>query len=533
MMQKIQRFGSAMFTPVLLFAFAGIMVGLTSLLKNQDIVGSIANPDGLWYQICYLIEQGAWTCFNQLPLLFVIGLPIALAKKAHARACLEALVTYLTFNYFVNAILFMWGPKFGVDFTAEVGGLSGLTTIAGIKTLDTGMIGSIVIASIVVYLHNKFFDTELPEFLGIFRGSSLVVMIAFFVMIPVALLTSWVWPMIQGVINSMQGFLSSSGTFGVWIYTLLERLLIPTGLHHFVYTPFIFGPAVVEGGIATYWPLHLSEFATTAQSLKEMFPQGGFALHGLSKVFGSIGIGLAFVATAKPEKKKVVAGLVIPAVLTAVVAGITEPLEFTFLFVAPALFVVHALLAATLSAVAFTFGVVGNFGSGLIEWLSLNWIPLGKYHGSIYLLQVGIGLAFTAIYFFTFRYLILKFNFKTPGREDDTEEAKLYTKEDFKAKNQTDASDNVAVSKESKASKVLELLGGKNNIVDVTNCATRLRLSVIDETIIAPDNKFRELGVHGLSRNGKAIQVIIGLSVPQFREEFEKVMEESEVATTK
>ncbi|MGL5380103.1 alpha-glucoside-specific PTS transporter subunit IIBC [Clostridium sp.] len=526
MMQKIQRFGSAMFTPVLLFAFAGIMVGLATVCKNQEIVGSIANPDGLWYQMWYVIEEGAWMCFRQLPLLFVIGLPIALAKKAQARACLESLATYLTFNYFISAILSQWGPTFGVDFAAEVGGTSGLTMIAGIKTLDTGMVGSILIASIVVYVHNKYFDKRLPDFLGVFQGSSLVVMISFFIMLPVAFLTSWIWPMVQGMIGSVQSFLIASGNVGVWLYTFLERILIPTGLHHFIYSPFTFDQAVVEGGINVYWATHLSDFATSTQSLKEMFPQGGFALHGLSKVFGCIGMGLAFIATAKPEKKKVVTGLVVPAVLTAVLVGITEPLEFTFLFIAPPLFAVHAVLAATLSAVSYAFGVVGNFGSGLIDWAALNWIPLFKYHWPTYLTQIGIGLTFTGIYFVTFRYLILKFDFKTPGREDGDEEAKLYTKADYKAKQQ---GGNVASL--SKAEQTLELLGGASNIIDVTNCATRLRLNVVDETLIASDAKFREIGAHGVSRNKKAIQVIIGLSVPQFREEFEKVLDAKKALT--
>lgn len=517
-MQKIQRFGGAMFTPVLLFAFSGIMVGLAILFKNPEIMGSIAAEGSTWVQVWTLLEEGAWTVFRQLPLLFVIGLPIGLAKKQQARACMEALVVYLIFNYFLNAILTMWGPTFGVDFLQEVGGGSGLTLIAGIKTLDTGMVGSILIAGIVVYLHDKFFDVKLPEFLGTFKGSSFVVMIAFFVMIPVAFLMAFIWPKIQGIIASMQGFLTSSGVIGVWVYTFLERFLIPTGLHHFIYSPFIFDSAVVNGGINVYWATHLGEFATSAQSLKEMFPEGGFALHGLSKVFGSLGIALALYFTAKPSKKKLVAGLLIPATLTAVVAGITEPLEFTFLFIAPALFLVHSLLAATLSAVSYAFGVVGNFGSGLIEWAALNWIPLFKYHADTYIVQIVIGLIFTGIYFFVFRFLILKFNFKTPGREDDNEETKLYTKADYKNKKAGE------VNESNKAAVFLKALGGSENIVDVTNCATRLRISVKDPEKVQDQSVFKAAGAHGLVKKGKAIQIIVGLSVPSVREEFEGLL---------
>ncbi|MDZ5672416.1 MULTISPECIES: PTS maltose transporter subunit IIBC [Bacillus] len=526
MMQKIQRFGSAMFVPVLLFAFAGIIVGISTLFKNKTLMGSLADPDGFWYQCWYIIEQGGWTVFNQMPLLFAIGIPVALAKKAQARACLEALTVYLTFNYFVSSILTVWGGAFGVDMNQEVGGTSGLTMIAGIKTLDTNIIGAIFISSIVVFLHNRYFDKKLPDFLGIFQGSTYIVMISFFIMIPIALAVSYIWPMVQSGIGSLQSFLVASGAVGVWIYTFLERILIPTGLHHFIYTPFIYGPAVAEGGIVTYWAQHLGEYSQSAKPLKELFPQGGFALHGNSKIFGIPGIALAFYVTAKKEKKKLVAGLLIPVTLTAIVAGITEPIEFTFLFISPFLFAVHAVLAATMSTVMYMAGVVGNMGGGLIEAVTLNWIPLFGSHGMTYVYQILIGLSFTAIYFFVFRFLILKFNIATPGREkDEQQETKLYSKKEYRErKNKDETAASAAETADDTAFLYIEALGGKDNVTEVTNCATRLRVSVKDETKVEPDSVFRALGAHGIVRNGKAFQVIIGLSVPQMRERVEKIL---------
>ena len=203
MMQKIQRFGGAMFTPVLLFAFAGIAAGISTLCMNEQILGSLASPGGLWYQIWNIINQGSWTVFRNMPLVFVIGLPVGLAKKQNARACLEALVIYLTFNYFVNTILTQWGPTFGVDFTQEAVSGSGLALVAGIKTLDMGMMGAILVAAIVVWIHNRFFDTKLPEFLGIFKGSTFVYIIGFFVMIPVAFLAVIIWPQVQHGIGAL------------------------------------------------------------------------------------------------------------------------------------------------------------------------------------------------------------------------------------------------------------------------------------------------------------------------------------------
>lgn len=418
MLSQIQRFGGAMFTPVLLFPFAGIVVGIAIMLRNPMFVGeALTAPDSLFAQIVHIIEEGGWTVFRNMPLIFAVGLPIGLAKQAQGRACLAVLVSFLTWNYFINAMGMTWGHFFGVDFSAEPTAGSGLTMIAGIKTLDTSIIGAIVISGLVTALHNRYFDKPLPVFLGIFQGSSFVVIVAFLAMIPCAWLTLLGWPKVQLGIESLQAFLRSAGALGVWVYIFLERILIPTGLHHFVYGPFIFGPAVVEGGLQVYWAEHLQAFSQSTEPLKTLFPEGGFALHGNSKVFGSVGIALALYFTAAPENRVKVAGLLIPATLTAMLVGITEPLEFTFLFISPLLFAVHAVLAATMATVMYICGVVGNFGGGLLnQFLPQNWIPMFHHHASMMFIQIGIGLCFTALYFVVFRTLILRLNLKTPGR---------------------------------------------------------------------------------------------------------------------
>lgn len=325
MLSQIQRFGGAMFTPVLLFPFAGIVVGIAIMLRNPMFVGeALTAPDSLFAQIVHIIEEGGWTVFRNMPLIFAVGLPIGLAKQAQGRACLAVLVSFLTWNYFINAMGMTWGHFFGVDFSAEPTAGSGLTMIAGIKTLDTSIIGAIVISGLVTALHNRYFDKPLPVFLGIFQGSSFVVIVAFLAMIPCAWLTLLGWPKVQLGIESLQAFLRSAGALGVWVYIFLERILIPTGLHHFVYGPFIFGPAVVEGGLQVYWAEHLQAFSQSTEPLKTLFPEGGFALHGNSKVFGSVGIALALYFTAAPENRVKVAGLLIPATLTAMLVGIAQ-----------------------------------------------------------------------------------------------------------------------------------------------------------------------------------------------------------------
>ncbi len=525
MVKKIQRFGGAMFTPTLLFAFAGIMVGFCIVFQNQAIMGSLAAPTSLWYQFWGVISSGAWMVFMQLPLLFAVALPIALAKKQQGRACMEAVATYLTYNYFVGSMLSYWGDSFGVNYAADITTGSGLTMIAGIKTLDTGMLGALLISGIVIWIHNRYFDAELPDVIGIFKGSSLVVAIGFFIMLPVALVTCLLWPHVQGAMRGMQVFFINSGNIGIWCYAFLQKILIPTGLHHFIYAPFCYDNVIVQGGTSVYWATHIPEFQTSAQTLKEMYPIG-FSLSGLSKVFGSLGIFGAFYVTAKPEKRKKVLGLMIPVTLTAVLTGITEPLEFTFLFIAPALFVVHAFLDACLQTTAFALGVVGDFGGGIINWVALNWLPLGMYHYKTYITQVVVGIIFSVIWFVVFTFLIKKMNLKTPGREEDNEEMKLYTKNEYleKKEEHKQGNDKNRSKASIQAEQFMKLVGGKENVLDVTNCATRLRITLKDDSKLAKEAAFKDTGAYGLVHNGTAVQIIVGLSVPHVRDEFEQLL---------
>ncbi len=363
--------------------------------------------------------------------------------------------------------------------------------------------------------------------------------LGFFIMMPIALLFCWLWPMAQQGIGSLQGFFMSSGVFGVWLYTFLERILIPTGLHHFIYTPFVFGPAVTPNGITKEWVAALPDMANSTKPLSELFPGGGFGLHGNSKVFAPVGIAAAFYTTARPEKKKETLALLIPVCLTAILIGITEPLEFTFLFLAPPLFAVHAVLAATMATTMYAFGLRGNMGGGLIDFLFQNWIPLWGNHHSTYIAQIIIGLCFTLIYFVVFRFLILRFDFKTPGREEDGAETKLYSKAEYReAKKNGSLKDDGAVKPAGAATAIavaddhytpraeafLALLGGPENITDVNNCATRLRVSVADPSLVASEADFKSSGALGLVNKGKAQQVIVGMDVPQVRDRFEAMV---------
>ena len=525
MLSKIQRLGGAMFTPVLLFPFVGLLVGLTIVLKNPLLVSDLADKNGLFYQILQVIEEGAWTVFRNMPLVFAVGLPIGIAKTANARAVLVVLVSYLTFNYFVAAMGGIWPDFFGVDFTQPIGGTSGLTEIAGIKTLDTGLFGAIIISSLVTWIHNRTYEKKLPVYLGLFQGASYVSVVSFCAVLPAAWITLMVWPSVQNGILNLQGFLLESGTFGVWLYSTLERLLIPTGLHHFINTPFVYGNVATPNGIMADWYTNLEVFTQSSQAMVDLFPAGGFTLYGNSKVFGIPGISMAMYITAKPENRKKVAALLIPATMTAVFVGITEPLEFTFLFIAPWLFAIHALLTGFMAAMLYSFGVVGNMAGGLIEIITGNWIPLLGNHTAMVVSHIIIGLCFTAIYFVTFKFLIEKYNVKTPGRDDSN--LKLHSKKDFNEKH--GIVDKNAINNASpiqvQAAGTLDALGGVHNIEDLSNCATRLRVTVIDADRVATQEHFTSTGALALIKSGTAIQVIIGTTVPQLRDECEKMIQ--------
>jgi alpha-glucoside PTS system EIICB component len=522
MRNTIQRFGAAMFVPVLLFPVAGILLGLTVVLLNPNLF-PFAVEGSTYVKIVSVFQKASLVLFQNMPMLFALGLPIALAKKASGRAVLAAFISYLTFNYFIAGILDIWSEQLGINYQV---GQTGLIEISGVLTLDTSIVGSIMTAAFTVWIHNRYFDLRLPEWANVFTGTPLIVIICFPLMLVLAILTVLVWPPIQNGIQSLQIFILNSGAFGVWLFTFLERILIPTGLHHFVYGPIYFGPIVTDGGTVNYWISHISEFANSTKSLTELFPQGGFMLIGMGKVFGCSGISMAIYATAKPENKKMVLGLLIGATVTAVLTGITEPIEFTFLFIAPMLFVVHAFLAASMAAIMYMLGVSGNFYSGIIDFIFQNWLPLGENHWMAYVIQVTVGLTFTAIYFFVFKFLILKFNFMTPGRSDTN--IKLFTKSDYKnsknskknkSPNQSDTEFETNDLIIQQAIAFIEGLGGKENIRQLTNCATRLRIEVSNPELVQEVAYFQSYGAINVVYKGQSLQIIVGLTVPQVREE--------------
>ena len=529
MLQKIQRFGGAMFAPAMLFSISGLMVGISSLATTVDIVGDMATYGTPWYIFWSIVQRGSWTVFKRLPLLFAIALPIGLAQKQPARCCLEALVAYFAYCFFLSEIIKLSGDNLGLKYPSSLIPASGITVIDGIKTLDTGIIGPLVVSATVVAIHDHFYDAKAPDWLGTFSGSSLVYLISFFAVLALAIVSAAIVPSVYAVTETLRHALVGVGPFGVGVFVFLERALEPMGLHHLLYMPIYYDNLVINDGIYATWTNLLPILSHSTRPLNELAPWAGFTATGWVKLFGLPAIAAAFYSTAKPERRAGLKVILVPAIVASVVCGVTEPLEFLFMFTHPGLFLLYAVLSSCLAMAMNFFGVVGIFSGGFMEMAAFNFIPLMRTHAGSYLLALGIGLIFSAIFFLSFRGLILAFDLKTPGREDHTASNTALSRltgddVDEKRSSENSTSGGQASQDHLLAEQVVMLLGGVSNIVGATNCATRLRVEVVDPSIVADNASFVAVGAKGLIITGKTAQVIIGISVPRVKEHFDRIM---------
>lgn len=529
MLQKIQRFGGAMFAPAMLFSISGLMVGISSLATTVDIVGDMATYGTPWYIFWSIVQRGSWTVFKRLPLLFAIALPIGLAQKQPARCCLEALVAYFAYCFFLSEIIKLSGDNLGLKYPSSLIPASGITVIDGIKTLDTGIIGPLVVSATVVAIHDRFYDAKVPDWLGTFSGSSLVYLISFFAVLALAIVSAAIVPSVYAVTETLRHALAGVGPFGVGIFVFLERALEPMGLHHLLYMPIYYDNLVINDGIYATWTNLLPILSHSTRPLNELAPWAGFTATGWVKLFGLPAIAAAFYSTAKPERRAGLKVILVPAIVASVVCGVTEPLEFLFMFTHPGLFLLYAVLSSCLAMAMNFFGVVGIFSGGFMEMAAFNFIPLMRTHAGSYLLALEIGLIFSVIFFLSFRGLILTFDLKTPGREDhiasNTALSRLTGDDvDEECSSENSASGGQASQDHLLAEQVVMLLGGVSNIVGATNCATRLRVEVVDPSIVADNASFVAVGAKGLIITGKTAQVIIGISVPRVKGHFDQIM---------
>lgn len=517
-----------MFAPAMLFSISGLMVGVSALATTVDIVGDLAVYGTPWYVFWTIIQRGSWTVFKRLPLLFAVALPIGLAQKQPARCCFEALVAYFAYCFFLSEIIKLSGDNLGLKYPASLTPASGIAVIDGIKTLDTGIIGPLAVSATVVAIHDRFYDAKVPDWLGTFSGSSLVYLISFFAVFALAAISAAIVPFVYAVTETLRHALVSVGPFGVGVFVFLERALEPMGLHHLLYMPIYYDNLVIHDGIYATWTNLLPILSHSTRPLNGLAPWASFTATGWSKLFGLPAIAAAFYFTAKPERRAGLKAILLPAIVASVVCGVTEPLEFLFMFTYPGLFLLYAVLSSCLAMTMNFFGIVGIFSGGLMEMTAFNFIPLMRMHAGSYLLALGIGLMFSAVFFLVFRGLILAFDLKTPGREDhiasDAALARLTGKSSAKEGAAQNGTDNQSSQDHLLAEQVVALLGGVSNIVGATNCATRLRVEVADPSVVADNAAFVAAGARGLIVTDKTAQVIIGISVPRIKEHFDRIM---------
>lgn len=528
----LQRVGRSFMLPIALLPVAGLLLGIGSSFTNQTMLEAygltgVIYEGGIVYTILDIMNQCGSAVFNNLALLFAMGVAIGMAKKEKEVAALSGAIAYLVMNTAISAMITARG---GVEAMAA----NTTTSTLGITTLQMGVFGGIIVGLGVAALHNRFYKIQLPQVLSFFGGTRFVPIVCTAVFVVVGIAMFYVWPIVQMGIAALGDLVIRSGYAGTWIYGLLERALIPFGLHHVFYMPFwqtaVGGTAIVDGvtiqGAQNIFFAELASKSTQVFSVSATrFMAGKFPL----MIFGLPGAALAMYRAAKPEKRKVAGGLLISAALTAMLTGITEPLEFTFLFVAPLMYAVHCVYAGLAYMLMHIFGVgVGmTFSGGIID-LTLFGILQGnaKTH---WIWIVVVGVVYFVVYYFTFYFMITKMDLKTPGREDEGEETKLFTRSDFKAKTGVgpDGSSPAGGVSDPVSALILKGLGGKANLSDVDCCATRLRVTVIDAEKVS-DALLKQSGASGVIHKGNGVQVVYGPQVAVIKSNLVDFMESPE-----
>lgn len=526
----LQRVGRSFMLPIALLPVAGLLLGIGSSFTNQTMLEAygltgVIYEGGIAYTVLDIMNQCGSAVFNNLALLFAMGVAIGMAKKEKEVAALSGAIAYLVMNTAISAMITARG---GVEAMAA----NTTTSTLGITTLQMGVFGGIIVGLGVAALHNRFYKIQLPQVLSFFGGTRFVPIVCTAVFVVVGIAMFYVWPIVQMGIAALGELVIRSGYAGTWIYGLLERALIPFGLHHVFYMPFwqtaVGGTAVVDGvtiqGAQNIFFAELASKSTEVFSVSATrFMAGKFPL----MIFGLPGAALAMYRAAKPEKRKVAGGLLISAALTAMLTGITEPLEFTFLFVAPLMYAVHCVYAGLAYMLMHIFGVgVGmTFSGGVID-LTLFGILQGnaKTH---WIWVVVVGAVYFVLYYFTFYLMITKMDLKTPGREEEGEETKLFTRSDFKAKTGVGPDGSAPAVSDPVSALILKGLGGKANLSDVDCCATRLRVTVVDAEKVS-DALLKQSGASGVIHKGNGVQVVYGPQVAVIKSNLVDFMESPE-----
>lgn len=519
----LQRVGRSFMLPIALLPVAGLLLGIGSSFTNATTIetyhlGKFIYEGGVLYTILDIMSKTGSAVFDNLALLFAMGVAIGMAKKEKEVAALSGAIAYIVMNTTISALI---TAKGGVEAMAE----NSTTSVLGITTLQMGVFGGIIVGLGVAALHNKFYKTELPQVLSFFGGTRFVPIVSTVTYLIVGIIMFYLWPVVQLGISKLGVLVLNSGYAGTWIYGILERALIPFGLHHVFYMPFwqteLGGSMMIDGNmVAGAQNIFFAELASKSTEVFSVsatrFMAGKFPF----MIFGLPAAAFAMYKTARPEKKKVVGSLLLSAALTSMITGITEPLEFTFLFVAPLMYAVHCVLAGLSYMLMhiLNVGVGMTFSGGLID-MTLFGVLQGnaKTH---WIWIVVVGLIYAVVYYFVFYFMITKMNLKTPGREPDDVEPKLYRRSDVNEAKAAKAKGADKRASDVVSAMILKGLGGKENLSDVDCCATRLRVTVNDASKVT-DDMLKASGASGVIHKGNGVQVIYGPKVSVIKSDLE------------
>ncbi|EII6256281.1 PTS transporter subunit IIABC [Staphylococcus pseudintermedius] len=506
---QLQRVGKALMLPVAILPAAGILLALGNAMHNEQLV-SLAPwlKHEVFVILSTIMESAGQVVFDNLPLLFAVGTALGLAG-GDGVAALAALVGYLIMNATIGKVMHISIDQIfsfadGAKSLSQANKLPQHALILGIPTLQTGVFGGIIMGALAAWCYNKFYNITLPQFLGFFAGKRFVPIVTSLVAIVTGVVLAFVWPPIQEGLNDLSNFLLNKNlVLTTFFFGIIERSLIPFGLHHIFYAPFWFefGSYVNQAGevVRGDQRIWMAQMKDGVEFTAGAFTTGKYPF----MMFGLPAAAYAIYRQARPERKKIVGGLMLSAALTSFLTGITEPLEFSFLFVAPILYVLHVLLAGTSFLVMHLLDVkIGmTFSGGFIDYILYGLLNWDRTH-ALYVIPVGI--VYAIIYYFLFTFVIKHMNLKTPGREDEVAETR-------------------DTSVERLPFDVLDAMGGKDNVKHLDACITRLRVEVLDKAKVDV-NALKELGAAGVLEVGNNMQAIFGPKSDQIKHDMALIM---------
>ena len=541
----LQRVGRSFMLPIAVLPVAGLLLGIGSSFTNETTIATyglqgILGNGTVLQALLMIISKAGNVIFDNLPIIFAVGVAIGMAKAEKEVAALSAMISFFVMHASINAVLLLAG-KVLADGTIAPDVLEGtIASVCGIQTLQMGVFGGILVGLGVAALHNRFYKIELPNALSFFGGSRFVPIISTVTYVGIGILMYFIWPAVQNGIFTLGGLVTGTGYFGTLIFGIIKRALIPFGLHHVFYMPFwqtavggtmMVDGNLIQGGQNIFFAQLASSDVTHFSADATRYFSGEF----IFMIFGLPGAALAMYRCAKPEKKKAAGGLLLSAALACMFTGITEPIEFSFLFVAPMLFAVQVILAGSAYMVAHILNIaVGlTFSGGLLDLVIFGVLQGNAKTSWIRIIPAGI--VYFLLYYVLFSFLIKKFDLKTPGREDDDEETKLYTKADVNARRteakEGESGSQAENSKDSRSAAIAMGMGGRNNITSVDCCATRLRCSIADSSLV-DEKLLKSTGAVGVIVKGQGIQIIYGPQVTVIKSELEAYLAEEQEEDT-